>query len=137
MNHKICLVVVFLINLFFIFTAFNIHLVEGLSIPSNVTEVHIINKEHIPVDEKWSWYLLIVAIITLLSAITTIGIAMLILYVEPRMRRKEITENSYNTLKDAIRFTKSQLSVRDKWIKEDGQEFGHPYFWAPFILIGY
>ena len=54
----------------------------------NISKVFVENEEHIPVDEKWSLHLLGVAVATLIAALLTIFIAVAILYIEPRFKKK-------------------------------------------------
>jgi CHAT domain-containing protein len=54
---------------------------------------------------------------------------------------KELMISFYKNLKNgdskATALQKAQIDLREKWSKEYGKEVGgHPYFWAPFILIG-
>jgi len=54
---------------------------------------------------------------------------------------KETMISFYSNLKNgdtkAEALQKAQISLRERWSEMHGQEEGgHPYFWAPFILIG-
>jgi len=54
---------------------------------------------------------------------------------------KEMMVEFYKNLKrgdtKAAALQKSQLDLRERWSEKYGkEEGGHPYFWAPFILIG-
>lgn len=83
--------------------------VFGVTVPENVTEVHIANKEHLLVDEKLSPALLLVAIITLIVAIGTVIIAFVILYIEPKLKRQDSVEKACDTLNQAIMITKREI----------------------------
>jgi CHAT domain-containing protein len=54
---------------------------------------------------------------------------------------KELMISFYNNLKNgdtkAASLQKAQIDLRNRWSKKYEKEVGgHPYFWAPFILIG-
>ena len=53
---------------------------------------------------------------------------------------KEIMISFYQNLKNgdtkAEALQKAQIGLREKWSKMYGQDYAHPYFWAPFVLIG-
>jgi CHAT domain-containing protein len=54
---------------------------------------------------------------------------------------KELMIGFYKNLKrgdtKATALQKAQIELRDGWSEKYGKEVGgHPYFWAPFVLIG-
>ena len=53
---------------------------------------------------------------------------------------KEIMLEFYSNIKrgddKATALQKAQIKIREKWKVKYGEEYAHPYFWAPFVLIG-
>ena len=53
---------------------------------------------------------------------------------------KEIMIEFYSNIKSgddkATALQKAQIKIRERWKKEHGEKYAHPYFWAPFVLVG-